>query len=378
MSALPLPRRAGPVLVFYISGHAFGHASRVIEVINEVLALDPGARIVVRTGAARWLFDVTVRGPFEFHACPCDTGVVQRDSLHLDIPATIARARAFMSGLDGLARAEGAFLRAAGATLVVGDIPPLAFAAAREAGLPAVALGNFTWDWIYGAYTDEIAAASELLPAIRRAYRGATATLRLPLWGGFEDWESPITDLPFIARHSRREAADVRQILGLPDGTRVVLTSFGGLGIAGLSLATLSRLDGYTVIATGYGLGPQAPVPPNVRLLDDRGLYERGLRYEDLVRASDVVVTKPGYGIIAECLANGAAMLYTSRGRFAEYDVLVAGLPAVLRSRFIGHGDLFGGRWQAHLDAVLAQAAPPEKPRTDGAVLAATFLLGLA
>ena len=55
-----------------------------------------------------------------------------------------------------------------------------------------------------------------------------------------------------------------------------------------------------------------------------------GYRYEDLVRAADVVVTKPGYGIIAECLANDTALLYTDRGRFIEYDVLVA---AMRRSR---------------------------------------------
>ena len=39
---------------------------------------------------------------------------------------------------------------------------------------------------------------------------------------------------------------------------------------------------------------------------------------------SDVVVTKPGYGIISECLANDTALLYTDRGHFIEYDVLVA------------------------------------------------------
>ena len=31
-------------------------------------------------------------------------------------------------------------------------------------------------------------------------------------------------------------------------------------------------------------------------------------------------MTKPGYGIISECVANGTAILYTSRGRFAEYE----------------------------------------------------------
>jgi L-arabinokinase len=366
-------RRA--VLVFYVSGHAFGHASRVIEIINAILTIDPGVEIVVRTGAAKWLFDVTVRGPIEFHELQCDTGVIQRDSLHLDIPATIAAAWDFTSRLDELAAAESAFLRGRGATLVVGDMPPLAFAAAEQAGLPAVALGNFTWDWIYAAYREELAAAPDLVPAIRRAYGLASLTLRLPLWGGFRQWASPIVDLPFVARHSGRSPEEVRQKIGVPPGTRVVLASFGGLGISGLSLEPLGRLDGYTVVTTGHGLERIGDVPEGVRLLEDRDVYARGLRYEDLVRAADVVVTKPGYGIIAECLANETAMLYTSRGRFAEYDVLVAGMPRILRCRFLGHDDLFAGHWRSHLDAVLAQSPPPEHPRTDGALVAARRLL---
>ncbi len=73
-------------------------------------------------------------------------------------------------------------------------------------------------------------------------------------------------------------------------------------------------------------------VPRGVHVIAEEQLYGRGFRYEDLVRAVDVVITKPGYGIIADCIANDAAMLYTSRGRFAEYEVMVArdaAVPAV-------------------------------------------------
>jgi L-arabinokinase len=368
-------RRA--VLVFYVSGHAFGHASRVIEIINAAQAADPGVEVVVRTAAARWLFDVTVRGPIEFHDVLCDTGVVQLDSLRLDIPATIEAASRFMSGIEERAGTEAAFLRARGATLVVADLPPLAFVAARMAGVPAIAVGNFTWDWIYAAYTEALTAAPDLVPSIRLAYESAALALRLPLWGGFEDWHSPIEDVPFVARHSRRSPADVRATLGVPAGHRVVLASFGGLGISGLSLEPLGRLDGYTVVTTSHGLGRTGGVPAGVRLIEDREVYARGLRYEDLVLAADCVVTKPGYGIIAECLANTSAILYTSRGRFAEYDVLVAAMPRIVRCGFIGHDDLFAGRWQDYLDAVLAQPAPPDRPRTDGADVVARRLLGM-
>jgi L-arabinokinase len=369
------PRHARHVIVFYISGHAFGHASRCIEIINATLAADPDTEIIVRSSAARWLFDATVIGRIEFHELVCDTGVVQRDSLHLDERRTIDAAGRFTAALGVLAEAEAGFLRQRGATLVVGDIPPLAFRAARLAGLPGIAVGNFTWDWIYAGYRDALAGWPDLVPGIRRAYDDASLALRLPMWGGFEQWASPVIDVPFVARHSTRSADEVRQAVGVPPGHRMALASFGGLGISGLPLDPLGRLDGWSVVTTAHALDPAGPPPPGVRVLEDLALYRSGLRYEDLVRAADAVVTKPGYGIIAECIANDAAIVYTDRGQFAEYEVLVEAMPAFVRCRFMPRGDLFLGRWQEHLDAVLALPAPPERPRTDGASVAARLLL---
>ena len=80
-----------------------------------------------------------------------------------------------------------------------------------------------------------------------------------------------------------------------------------------------------------------------------------GLKYEDLVAAADVVVSKPGYGIVSECVANGTALLYTSRGRFAEYDVMVAEMPRMLRCRHISREDLLAGEWRDDVEALLAQ-----------------------
>jgi L-arabinokinase len=369
------PSPSKRVIVFYISGHAFGHASRCIEVINALLAADPAVEIAVCTSAARWLFDVTVRGRIEFRELVCDTGVAQRDSLNLDERRTIQEAARFTAALAGVAAEEAAFLRQRGATTVVGDIPPLAFEAARVAGLPAVAIGNFTWDWIYAGYREAVADWPDLVPGIRRAYGNASLALRLPMWGGFERWGSPIVDVPFVARHSTRAAGDVRRAIGVPRGHRMVLASFGGLGISGLPLEPLGRLEGWSVVTTAYALEAVGPAPPGVLVLDDAAVYGSGLRYEDLVRAADVVVTKPGYGIIAESLANDAAIVYTDRGRFIEYDVLVAAMPKYVKCRFMPREDLLKGRWQDHLDAVLTQPAPPERPRTDGAVIAAGYLL---
>jgi L-arabinokinase len=350
-------------VVFYISGHGFGHASRAIEVINALLA-HPGVQVHVRTSVVRWLFDLTVKGSFTYDSLETDTGIVQTDSLHLDEEASVRRALAFMATFEERAEREAEALGKLAPALVVADMPALGIAAAARAGIPVAALGNFTWDWAYSAYRD----TAPLVEQIAAVYAGANLALRLPMWGGFGAFKR-IVDLPFVARHSTRDPADTRRAIGVPRDKRLVLPSFGGHGLEGLQDA-VKGLDG----STSLGAGSYEVLVD----FDEKKLYADGFRYEDLVRAADVVVTKPGYGIIAECLANDTALLYTDRGNFIEYDVLAANIPRFLRARFISHTDLFAGRWQEHLDRLLAQPPPPLRPATNGAAVAANLLLDLA
>ena len=179
--------------------------------------------------------------------------------------------------------------------------------------------GNFTWDWIYAAYPGGAAIAE----TIGRVYAEADLALRLPLHGGFATCRR-IEELPFVARRSRRDPAETRQALGLPHDRPLALVSFGGYGAAQMDVARLADTPRYGIVMTdatpidGHTLA--APGPTGALLpLDVTAIYARGFRYEDVVRAVNAVVTKPGYGIIAECAANDTALLYTSRGHFAEY-----------------------------------------------------------
>jgi hypothetical protein len=367
-------------IVFYVSGHGFGHASRSIEVINAILARRPETRIGVRTSAPRWLFDLTVKGKVAFSTLECDTGVVQIDALTLDEADSIRRASAFHSDLVTRAASETRMLRELGAGLIVGDIPPLAFAVGGSAGIPSVAIGNFTWDWIYGDYP-RVRLAPSLLPAIRGAYGKASISLRLPMHGGFENMNN-VTDIPFIARHASRTRDEVCKLLKLPADKPIVLASFGGYGLPGLDTEQLGKLKKYTVVMTA-----SAPLARSRKdtggaerkgsfvSINEEAMYDAGVRYEDLVGAAEVVVSKPGYGIIAECIANDAALLYTSRGHFPEYDVLVAEMPKYLRTAFMSHDELFACKWERAIDKLLGQPKIKKKPETNGADVAAEILL---
>ena len=367
-------------IVFYVSGHGFGHTSREIAVIHAVLDARPDAEIVVKTSAPLRLFERTLRGRCELVELQCDAGMLQIDSLNLDAEESIRLAVEFQTRLPALAAVEAAHLRRTGVRVVVGDIPPLAFAAAKAAGIPSIAIGNFTWDWIYESYRSEPAIA--LARDIRRINQSAAIVLRLPMAAGFEGLESVTRDIPFVARHSRRTHDDVRQALGLPPRARgkpLLLMSFGGYGLARLNAPALARLmTDYTIATTDVPAKDNAIKPaPGLLYISEQRVYDSGLRYEDLVRGADVVVTKPGYGIISEAIANGAALLYTSRGHFAEYDVLVNEMPRYLRAQFIEQEDLLSGNWKEALEKLLSQPEPSERPALNGAQVAAAEILRL-
>ena len=299
--------------------------------------------------------------------------MIQIDSLNVDTAGSVQRAKDFQKQARRLVEAEGTFLRDRQARHVVGDIPPVAFAAARLAGVPSTAIGNFTWDWIYEGYPET--SPFELGNDIRGMYRQAGQVLRLPMAGGFAGLEPLTRDIPFIARQSHRDPDDVRRALGLAPRTNdrpLVLMSFGGYGIEGLDTAALANLEDYLVATTDLP-AERHTIRPSAGLLhiSEQQLYEGSMRYEDLVRAADVVVTKPGYGIVSEAMANETALLYTSRGRFVEYDVLVKEMPRYLRAQFIEREDLLAGNWTAALERLLSQPPPPERPGLNGAEVAA-------
>jgi hypothetical protein len=363
-------------IAFYISGHGFGHASRQIEIINALGRQRPDAAVLIRSSAARRIFDRTVDPPFELDDRPCDTGVVQIDSLRLDAAATIARAGDFYRTTAERAEAEARVLRDRGVRLAIADAPPLACAAAALAGIPSVVVSNFTWDWIYQEYAEHLASAPDLIPTIQSAYRLADEAWVLPMHGGFETFGRQ-RGVPFVARHARTDVTrpDVLRMLALPDDRPLALVTFGGYGVDDLPLARLDCLPRWTIVLTDSDEASRGHAGiAGIHVVAEERLYGIGLRYQDLVAAADAVVTKPGYGIISECVANETALVYTSRGRFAEYAVLVREMPKYVRSAYLDRDSLMAGRWLQALDAAVGAPTPPQHPPTNGADVIAEMI----
>lgn len=340
---MPRPR----TITVYVSGHGFGHAVRVAEVLERLLERDPAAEIHVRTPAPAGLFP-RVPGRIFLHPVATDVGLVQPHGLEIDFQATLARLDELDAHWERRSAEEAAWLAASGTRLVLGDVPPLAFEAAGRAGTPALALGNFTWDWVYRCYAERDRRFLRHAERAAAAYAKARCWLRLPFHPEGSGFAS-VVDLPIVARRFSWTRAEARRRLDLPIDAAVVLLSFGGFGYTGIDLGAVAEMAEVLFLTTERYEKP----PPN--LLDRAAAAPD---YGLLLAASDAVLTKPGYGIVASSLANGLRLLCVEREDFPESPILLGALAEHGTAERIAGEDLARGRFRAPLEALLARPAP--------------------
>jgi hypothetical protein len=340
---------------------------RVAALLRALRAREPEVQLRVRSEAPHWLFSRRDRGT-ECSQARVDVGVLQEGGLDVDLPSTLEAHETFVAEWEQHLARETAWLRRSAAKLVVGDVPPLAFAAAARAGLPAVAIANFSWDWILEPYAAAEPRFAPVVDLYRRAYGEADLLYRLPFCGEFPAFRE-VRDAPLLAHRSGCGRDEVFAHLGLAtqDPRPVVLVSFGGFGSGEIEAKRWDDLRGYRFL--GHGAAPPG-LPAEWTSLPREGAVE----HEDLVATCDVLVGKPGYSTCAEVVAHGARFLHLPRSDFREVPVLEAALDAYDSARSMARSDFFEGRWKRHLDAITAlpRAQPVAAPGAD--VLAEALL----
>ena len=195
----------------------------------------------------------------ELSPADLDPGLLQPNGLDIDLAATAAAHAAWLRELDARTAEEAAFLRGRGAAAVLADLPGVAFAAARRAGIPAFGVANFSWDWILEPLAEREPALGEAARRHADALASATGILRLPFGGGFRS-APRVEEVPLVVPGDGGDPAATRRRLGLSDERRpLVLLSFGGLGPGPLRVEAPGALEGYRL------LGPP-PAPPGTAL----------------------------------------------------------------------------------------------------------------
>jgi len=353
-------------ILYYITGHGFGHAVRSHQVIRALARERADLRMHVRTGAPEWLF-LNTPSPVAYSNQALDVGIIQRDSLKMEIAETLDACRRLHDRLPQIIERELNFIAANDVRLIVGDTPPLCFEIAARAAIPSVSITNFTWDFIYRAYLDEHRGFVALIDQMTAWYGKTSLALMLP-YPCDTSMFPRLEAIPWVARRSSLTKEAARAKFGLPQWATVVLLSFGGLGLDRIPWEVLKQQRQFLFVTTG-----------NAKLSDGNiiSLPEMQSQYEDLVCAVDTIVTKPGYGIVADVLGHRLPILYTDRGEFAEFPKLVEALHDCATCEYIPQQELLAGNLAPYLTRLLNRQ--PHWPAVDlsGAQVAAAKIIAL-
>lgn len=352
------------VFAYYVSGHGFGHATRVVEVVRHLILAGHDVHMV--TGAPDFVFTCEIQSPRLFiRKVVLDCGAVQADALTVDRLASLEK----YSQMSVLPRAsvlatEVEWLNSIKADLVVSDVVPVACRAAADAGICSVCVTNFSWDFIYAEYL--MVAGSHyrsVLQQIAEDYSHSEFVIRLPGYSPMPAFRDVI-DVPLVVRRLHKSREEVRKDLGVPDDVKLVIFNFGGQP-AGWKLKEEYLPAGWLCLVCGASDNQE--LPPNfVKLAKD--VYT-----PDVIAASDCMIGKLGYGTVSEAMAYKLPFIFISRDYFNEEPYLREMLEYYQGGVEMTRRDMLSGCWIPYLERAVS-LKPCYEGGTNGGELAAQIL----
>ncbi|MDR2593121.1 MAG: hypothetical protein LBC59_10040 [Chitinispirillales bacterium] len=318
-------------ILYYITSHGYGHAVRSAAVCNALFeavgACDRPAnvgadidrdglrlRLTVCTDIPQAFFKEELPFPHNWRAGGFDVGCLQSDGVSVLMKETLAAYKEISVNNRLRLDEEVRWCKFNNVDCVISDITPFAFDVAHKAGIPSVAISNFTWHDIYSPYVERFPEYGEMLAEMADQYRKASIALTL----------HPSLPMPVFERKKPihilgRRGVDRREEIcrhfGIDRGKRLGVIYVGNFGLDRVDWRRLEKFDGWEFV----GVYPLPGNPNNYHLV-----AKEQFRYQDLSASADAVIAKMGYGVFSESILNGIPLVYLPREDFAEFPVLDA------------------------------------------------------
>jgi hypothetical protein len=318
-----------------ITNHGFGHVTRTASVLAALKRRYPAIQLILVTLAPRWLLESYLTSDFIYRPRQLDIGVIQSDSLTMDLPATLKALRQIRKTAAETIAEEATFIQDQGIQLVLADIPPLAVPIAKAAGVPCWMMSNFGWDLIYGQWGD---AFAEEVDWIQSCFAHCDRLFRLPFHAPMSVFPNR-EDVGLTGGSPRHDPDTLRQDLRIQvPSEKIVLLTFGGLGLSTIPYANVQHFPDWLFLT----LDRDAPNRwPNLIRLDGQTY-----RPVDLMSVCGVVISKPGYGTFSEACRLNIPLITVPRRDFAEAQYLIEGIQHYNHHQILEPGEFTQSAWE--------------------------------
>lgn len=333
------------VFAYYVTGHGFGHATRVVEVARHLILAGHDVHLV--SAAPDFVYTTEIQSPrLHIRKVLLDCGAVQADALTVDRLASLEKYHdTAVVPRKSILKTEVEWLNSIKADLVVSDVVPVACRAAADAGIRCVCVTNFSWDFIYADYV--LAAGHHhrsIVWQIAEDYSHAEFLIRLPGYCPMPAFRDVI-DVPLVVRRLHKSRKEVRKELGVEEDVKLLILNFGGQP-SGLKLKEDHLPPGWKCLVCGASDKDELPA----------GFMKlaRDAYTPDLIAASDCMLGKIGYGTASEALAYKLPFVFVRRDYFNEEPFLRNLLEFYQCGVEMIRRDLLTGHWKPYIDRAMS------------------------
>lgn len=298
-------------IVFYLSDHGFGHVVRNIPVIASLITrYDAHIYIVCGRSQLGFAKDVLVtmldRKQYEKIICRenhTDIGLILHDgTLDVDVEQLTAACSRYLAELPDRSYEEAEWLKNNNIDAALCDMPVWSIKACNLAHVPMLYVGNFTWVELYREFLPDIISDTfeSYYKMIRHAliFQFHTDEMRRIIENA-DVHETGLVSRPF----HESDVEKIKNGINIP----VVFISIG-MSAHFNNVIDVSDINAFFITTKGI------PVVGNNVICIDRDT----INTQDYIKAADYIISKAGWGTVAEAVLAGKPMALFKRDGVLE------------------------------------------------------------
>jgi uncharacterized protein (TIGR00661 family) len=330
-------------ICFYISDYGYGHASRDIAIVRQILNAFTDVKIFVKTDTPfHFVKQSLLQKNVEVIQQKNDIGVAfKENSVSVDIERTKKMLEEWLNSWDEYIHNERRFCEKHEINLILSDIVPQPFIVADELGIPSIAISNFTWHYIFYNLFEDIPATER----IKEAYQRADVALILPF---NEDMDflkfRKKKEISLVSREITVDREEMRRRHGVRDNELLVYVGVG-LSFDSSFMRNMKPIEAPNV---KFLVSSNAELPfENVIKIPNNETET-----QNYIAMCDLVVSKTGYGTVSEAIRAKIPMFLLKREGFKEDELIGNKVEEMGIGKFISEKSFLEGDWISDLNGI--------------------------
>lgn len=300
-------------ICYYISDYGYGHATRSIAIIRALMVQDPHRyRIIVCSGKTigfiqRSLLESAGFGDISFRECASDLGyILKQGSVEPDLEMFKFKYVDYIKTMPLEIQREADFILKEKVDLIVTDISPVPIGAAKLAKIQSIAISNFTW---YTAYMGFIERG--YLQPLFDVYSHIDYFIHLsgsaePHWGRGSLMKSGF----FCRAPVKEETNRLTNLLKPHSHSKIVYVALGmSIQADHLDKFKMWKEDSCLFVVSSN---------LNIKGKNIHHIPSNYTESQNYVAAADIIVSKPGWGTVAEGVILNKPLILLNRSLMNE------------------------------------------------------------